>query len=446
MNTQRKLWQSVAVAGLVLSALAPQAVIFAGKGGPPTGGSVSVNVAPKPPQSGTTLSATKTAAGYWNRIITYDWTLTKSADPTAVTLAQGASATIHYSLVAARGEPTIVDNYGVVGQICVTNGGGVTTENLTIVDQVEYKVGSGQFQPLPGATQTIVPAPLAPGASACFNYDIRLTPVAGATYRNVANVTITNHSGWLPGGRNCPGPALCPFGPSPKAGFGLPTAPTSTQIIDAEADLADVLTCPTGFTCTPASVGPWHLAGSQTITYDIVVTNASACATTATMPNTATLTEATTGQAHSANANVTLTAPACSAGCTHTIGYWRTHDGSGPQDDVVTALLPIWLGNAGGTKSVLVSNTTQSHAILSAVGSNGINKLYAQLLGAKLSIADGASSSAISAALTAADAFLATHNSADWNGLTQTQKNQVLAWMTTFDDYNNGRIGPGHCP
>lgn len=446
MKIQSKIWQAAAVAGLLVSALVPaQAAVWAD--GPVAGGGPTVDIVARPPQNGTTLTATKTATGYMNRTITYDWTLTKSADPTAITLAQGASATIHYTLVATRGEPTIVDVYGVTGEICVTNGGGVTTENLTIVDQVQYKVGSGQFQDLPGATVTIVPAPLAPSESGCYAYDIPLTPIAGAIYRNVAHVTITNHSGWLPGGRNCPGPALCPFGPDPKADFSLPTEPTSVTIIDAEADLTDVLTCPAGFTCNPASVGPWHLTASQTITYDIVVTNVSACAITAQMPNVATLTEATSGQTHTANANVTITAPACSSGCTRTIGFWKNHAGGGPQQDLVTPLLPIWLGTAGGSKSVQVTTASQAIYLLNMSGnpSNGINKLYAQMLAAKLNIASGASASAVSATIAAADAFLATKNASDWSSLSGAQRQQVLAWMTTFDQYNNGVIGPGHC-
>jgi len=133
-------------------------------------------------------------------------------------------------------------------------------------------------------------------------------------------------------------------------------------------------------------------------------------------------------------------------GCSHTIGYWKTHAGfTGNNPDVVTALLPIWLGTSGGAKSVQVTTAGQVVNIMSAVGSNGISKLYAQLLGAKLSIADGADGSAIAAVITAADAFLATHNAADWTSLSKSQKQMVLGWMETLDDYNNGLIGPGHC-
>ena len=89
------------------------------------------------------------------------------------------------------------------------------------------------------------------------------------------------------------------------------------------------------------------------------------------------------------------------------------------------------------TVSILSFNYTSN-----STASNGITKLYAQLLAAKLNVANGADGSTISAAILAADTFLATHNEADWNGLTKPQKNQVLSWMSTFDTFNNS----GHCP
>jgi hypothetical protein len=77
--------------------------------------------------------------------------------------------------------------------------------------------------------------------------------------------------------------------------------------------------------------------------------------------------------------------------------------------------------------------------------SNRINKLYAQSLGAKLNIANGADGSAVASTIAAADAFLATKDSLNWAGLTKARKAQVLSWITTLDNYNNGLIGPGHC-
>ena len=141
-------------------------------------------------------------------------------------------------------------------------------------------------------------------------------------------------------------------------------------------------------------------------------------------------------------------------GCTHTIGFWKNHDGSGPQEDLVTALLPIWLGTGSG-KSVNVTNTTIAHAIFDraydvsgntgAASSNGISKLYAQLLGAKLSIAQGATGASIASAIAAADAYLATRNQSDWAGLTKAQQAEVNGMASTFDQFNNGVIGPQHC-
>ena len=142
----------------------------------------------------------------------------------------------------------------------------------------------------------------------------------------------------------------------------------------------------------------------------------------------------------------------CVGGCTLTIGYWKTHAGfTGNNADTVTPLLPILLGSGGGT-TLTVSTATQAVSVLRFEGSNGsfsssngINKLYAQLLGAKLNIANGADGSAIAATIAAADGFLATNNSTNWAGLSRAGKNQVLGWMAALDDYNNGLIGPGHC-
>ena len=139
-------------------------------------------------------------------------------------------------------------------------------------------------------------------------------------------------------------------------------------------------------------------------------------------------------------------------GCTVTIGFWKNHAGfTGHNPDLITSLLPISLGSGGG-KTIVVTTAVQAVALLGFKGSNGvfdasngINKLYSQLLAAKLSIAGGADSSAIAATIAAADAFLATKNSGDWKSLSKSQKQAVLGWMSTLDSYNNGLIGPGHC-
>ena len=141
--------------------------------------------------------------------------------------------------------------------------------------------------------------------------------------------------------------------------------------------------------------------------------------------------------------------PDSSYGCSRTIGYWKTHAGFGPQANVVSQYLPIWLGDPGGTKSILVSDSAIAHDILMkdvyGENSNGITKLYAQLLAAKLNYASGADITDVINAITKADAFLADYNWTDWDSLSRKMQKNVLHWHGKLDDYNNGIIGPGHC-
>lgn len=101
---------------------------------------------------------------------------------------------------------------GVLGEICVTNGGERATENLLIVDTVQSKPkGPGPYQdtahsmPVSTAGKPV----LQPGETHCYSYEINFDPEPDTLYRNSVRVTITNHSGHL--GQ--------PFGPSPKADF-----------------------------------------------------------------------------------------------------------------------------------------------------------------------------------------------------------------------------------
>jgi hypothetical protein len=136
-------------------------------------------------------------------------------------------------------------------------------------------------------------------------------------------------------------------------------------------------------------------------------------------------------------------------GCTRTIGYWKNHAGFGPQDDEVTPLMSIWLGDSGGLKSILIGDAATAVDVLKmktyGKPSNGITKLYAQLLGAKLNVASGASGSDVAGTIADADAFLAGTDWNDWSGLSDADKDMVEDWKDMLDDYNKGDIGPGHC-
>jgi len=136
-------------------------------------------------------------------------------------------------------------------------------------------------------------------------------------------------------------------------------------------------------------------------------------------------------------------------GCTYSKGYWKNHAGFGPQSDELSKLLPIWLGNDGGGKSMAV---TDAQIAVDVLGQhvyghprNGIAKLYAQLLAAKLNIVNFANPEDIHEVIEEADSFLADHDYMDWESLEKVHRQMVLGWKDMLDQYNNGVIGPGHC-
>jgi hypothetical protein len=135
--------------------------------------------------------------------------------------------------------------------------------------------------------------------------------------------------------------------------------------------------------------------------------------------------------------------------CTYSKGYWKNHAGFGPQDNVVTPLLPIWLGNDDGDKGIPVTDSAIAVDVLVmktyGYPSNGFAKLYAQLLAAKLNVANGADDSEIADYISTADDFLSNYDWNDWDSLDKEDRQMINDWMEMFDGYNNGNIGPGHC-
>ncbi|MDF1544420.1 MAG: SdrD B-like domain-containing protein [bacterium] len=131
------------------------------------------------------------------------------------------------------------------------------------------------------------------------------------------------------------------------------------------------------------------------------------------------------------------------SGCTYSKGYWKNHAGFGPQDDMLSQHLPQSLGSVDVTDAqVAVDYLSQK---VYGAPKNGITKLYAQLLAAKLNIANGASSSDVDDVISDADSFLDANDWTAWDSLDKENQKDVLGWKDMLDDYNNGIIGPGHC-
>ena len=99
--------------------------------------------------------------------------------------------------------------FGVEGQVCVTNIGEVPTKNLSIHNIVEIKTTAGPFEKFIDFDVDVSgKLSLSLVRIYCYPYFKSFTPSEDpeTKYRNSAEVTITNHSGWMPGGNQCPGP------------------------------------------------------------------------------------------------------------------------------------------------------------------------------------------------------------------------------------------------
>lgn len=312
-TTMRMDLHRPAAALLLAASLAACAGDGAGPAATPAGPVMTTAIFQKP---------TKTATGYWERSVTYDWTLRKTVTPASALLAPGASATFDYTLTATRVPAGASESAGVRGQICVKNLGNVDSQGMTVEDVVQASTNGGaSWNTIATENVDVSGNPVvSPGETACFGYDVSFAPVAGALYRNQGAVTWTNA-----GNGGAPPPGNTQTWETAWVPFTLPADPATAETDEAAA-LADLLVCPAGFTCTP-SAGSWTLTGSQVIEYAVQVTNTSApCAHTAVARNTATLTENDSGDETVDSAAVTVTTEDCTPppsfqGCTP--GYWK---------------------------------------------------------------------------------------------------------------------------
>ena len=367
------------------------------------------------------LQVTKDASTSFKR--TYHWSIDKSADQSSLTLALNQSFLVNYSVVVNTTGSTDSD-WAVSGNIAVYNPAPIAATLNNVSDVVSGSIGATVN------CGVSFPYTLAAGGTLTCTYTASLPDASSRT--NTATATLQN----TPGGTT-------DFSGSAAVDFSNATMTEADKCITVTDNYAGALgtvclgdTLPKTFTYS-RTVGPYSVCGDYTVN------------------NTASFEAQDTQTTGSDSWTVNVNVP-CAGGCSLTIGYWKTHAGFGPQADMVSPLLPQYLGTQlfgiPLGKSIKVSTAGEALQYLSFYGSNnvfdasnGINKLYAQLLAAKLNIANGADGSILAPTIAAADAFLITNDSLNWSSLSRAQKNQVLIWVTTLDYYNNGLIGPGHC-
>ena len=346
---------------------------------------------------------------------THTWTIEKSVSQSSLTLKAGETATVTYSVKVSSAAPVDSD-WSVSG-------------TMEMSEDPDITIGSVVFD--------ILPAPAIPATHACM-------PVTFPVNLGIEGLKCT-YSAALPDASartaHMRANISAPVG-TRHANVPFTFASATVNEVDECVDVTDSMAGALGTVCAADS--------PKTFTYSTTVGpfGEDKCGEHV-VDNTASFLTNDTGTSGSSSASVKVTV-VCEPpknGCTRTPGYWKNHAGFKKQADVVSPLLPIWLGTAGGAKSVNVTTAAQAVDLLNRANdsSNGINKLYSHLLAAKLNGAAGASTTGVNATIAAADAFLANNNAASWAGLSATQQAQVLAWKDKLDSYNNGGEGTRHC-
>ena len=366
------------------------------------------------------LGLTVSATGAFELEETLDWAIAATVVPgaDAAPIAPGETRTVAVRVDAHRAPAASSSFTGVRGEVCVDVPAEGAPAGAGIGLKVQAASVTGSYVDLPGAIQTILPT-LAPGRRACNPYEIAFPPALTGTYRVVAGIVAAGQPA---------GEATAPF--------ALPAAQPTR--VDEAAHLAVAVTCPPGLICTPAGVPPEALSGPGSFEVAIQVRNeGAACDTPQSVAFAAKLTETDSGAAHEAAAAAVLLTADCPAGCALPVGHWQTHAGATPPTpDRVTPFLPVLLGSPGGAETVEVATAGQALPLLAYADdrANGVNRLYAQLLAAKLNIARGAPADAAAAAIASADAWLAEHGPGDWP-LSPDQA-AVTGWTDQLQAFN----------
>lgn len=352
------------------------------------------------------LLVAKTAATTFTR--DYDWTIAKTVDQPAVTLDNGVDATVNYSVAVTKDAGTDSD-WSVSGTITVTNPHPrIGASGVSVSDALSAH----------GALAVSCPSTtLAPlGAMTCSYGPVSLA--TGAARTNTATATSTT------------------FGIAKGEGSTAVAFVTPTTVIDGSVSVTD--------TFAGSGLAGTAVSASQTFAYARAIAAASlTCGVPTTIGNTASL-ATDDGATESASAAVTATLtcpppPPVAAGCTLTQGYWGTHSSKGPAKYDAT-----WAALENTT--FYLSGTTYYGVLQLPTKGNAYYILAHQFVAAKLNILKGATAPA-GFNMGAVETFFQTYTPAQVGAMKGSApvRAQAIAWATTLDAYNNGRLNVSHC-
>ena len=348
------------------------------------------------------VDVSKTAAAEYTR--TWDWTIDKVGDQTALTLSTGQQFLVNYDVTVDA--PYIDSDWGVSGKITVANNTPLAATITAVSDVVSPAIA---VTPSCGVS---FPYVLAVGASLECTYFTELPD--GADRTNTATVTT---SGAVGGGSA-----------SADVIFGDPTTKVD-ECIDVTDDKYGSL----GTVCAgdapktfeySLDVGPYDVCGDYSF------------------GNEASFETKDQGVAGSDSWTVNVSVP-CAGGCTLTPGYWKTHSefGPAPYDD-------NWAQLANGPNTPFYFSGQSYYQVLwTAPVGNAYYILAHAYIAARLNFLNGSDPAAAQAAFDQATTLFNTYTPAEIAALrgNSSLRQLFITLAKTLDDYNNGLTGPGHC-
>lgn len=348
----------------------------------------------------------------------YDWTISKSVDRSSITLASGGQETVNYA-VAIKKDSGSDSNWKLLsGTITVRNPHpSIAASGIEVVDNL-----SGH-----GALAVSCPlGNLGPLASMTCSYDAVSLP-DGSSRTNTTSASSTTY-----GIARAENQSAIPF-------------VTPTTVHDNEVKISDSF--------EGAGLSDKAASSSQTFAYARTIAAAALTCGSNTIGNTATLAD-DDGTARTASASVTATLDCATAapappppapepavvGCTRSQGYWGTHSSRGPAPYNDT-----W-AKLGENTPFYTSGLTHYEQMQQPAKGNAYVILAAQFIAAKLNVLSGAAAPD-GVSLSTIETFYNTYTPAEVGAMKGNDpvRKQALAWASTLDDYNNGRLNVSYC-
>ncbi|MBM2822538.1 MAG: hypothetical protein HW413_1284 [Thermoleophilia bacterium] len=368
---------------------------------------------------------------------THVWRIEKSAGHQSLTLEQGQSFGINYTVkLTYLGK--VDSNYEIFDGITIE--GGSTVNGLSDID-----ISAGGFNGNPNACSAswspfAALTPPFPGDFLACTYVLPMgDTLPGAGGVGTANVDVTFADASMASQSNS---------------FDF-TNPSQINVFDECVDVSDTYAGALGTVCV-GDPGVNNAGDMKTWTYERFVSFAD-CGEFD-VDNTARFITNDTDTTGSASVSIPVHVP-CVTGCTLTQGYWKTHSNRGPAPldttwnllpDQPAAFDPDGIQEAQDETFFYSGQTWYQVFWTPSSGGNAYYILAKQYMAARLNILNGASStSAVNTALTNATNYFnnPANTPASALNLSKSARNTLLGYAGTLGKYNEGTIrgGPPHC-